>query len=305
MLTVARPRMLVLGLLVVVVSASCSGGGSSKPAASPPAAGSPGEVAVGLDKKSLQRRQLELEGLLASCMKAKGFDYVPLDPTATPRGRVVVQGLTDEEFRSQYGYGISTLYDAAAKPGAKGVTSNPNIGIRDGLSPADRTAYDKALTGGSSEATFASAVDNGDFSSLGGCTREATEKVFGGTKALQTVQSALDEVDKRVAADKRVTAAQRQWASCMRQAGFEFQEGDEIEASLTKRLEAIVGAPGSRKATYDKPALASLQESELKVAETDASCEAKFLKPVKDKVEAETEAAVVAAHPEIANNGQR
>jgi hypothetical protein len=302
--TFAKPRLLLLGLLVVVLAASCSGGGNSKPAAPAPS-GSPGEVAVGLDKKSLQRRQLELEGLLASCMKAKGFDYVPLDPTATPRGRVVVQGLTDEEFRSQYGYGISTLYDAAAKPGAKGVTSNPNVAIRDALSPADRTAYDKAFTGGSSEATFASAVDNGDFSSLGGCTREATEKVFGGTKALQTVQSALDEVDKRVAADKRVTAAQRQWASCMRQAGFEYQEGDEIEASLTKRLEAIVGPPGGRKATYDKPALASLQENELKLAQTDAACEAKFLKPVKDKVEVETEAAVVAAHPELANNGAR
>jgi hypothetical protein len=302
--TFAKPRLLLLGLLVVVLAASCSGGGNSKPAAPAPS-GSPGEVAVGLDKKSLQRRQLELEGLLASCMKAKGFDYVPLDPTATPRGRVVVQGLTDEEFRSQYGYGISTLYDAAAKPGAKGVTSNPNVAIRDALSPADRTAYDKAFTGGSSEATFASAVDNGDFSSLGGCTREATEKVFGGTKALQTVQSALDEVDKRVAADKRVTAAQRQWASCMRQAGFEYQEGDEIEASLTKRLEAIVGPPGGRKATYDKPALASLQENELKLAQTDAACEAKFLKPVKDKVEVETEAAVVAAHPELAHNGAR
>jgi hypothetical protein len=310
-------RMALSALCIALLSAACAG--SSKPSAAP-SSGAPSattvagatsvDQAVGLDKKGMLRRQLQIEGLLATCMKSKGFDYIPLDPSTTPLGNggsspVVIQGLNADEFRTQYGYGLTTLYDATVTPSTKGAVSNPNTKIRDNLGPADKAAYDKALTGGSSDGTFANAADQGDFSNLGGCNKEATIKVFGGTQALQTVQSALDEVDKRFAADKRIVTATRQWSTCMRDGGFDFANGDLIDGYLTTKLDAIVGPPAARKTSYDKAALAALQQLELKLAALDNTCDTKFLKPIADKVQAEVEKAILAAHPELGVLGSK
>jgi hypothetical protein len=241
-------------------------------------------------------------------MKAKGFDYVPLDPTASARpgaapGQVViVQGLTEDEFRSLYGYGRTTLYDA--KVGAtKGLIENPNSKVRDALSPADQSAYDKALTGGSSVGTFAFAVDEGDFSTLGGCNKEAADKVFGSTNALEEVQTALDEIDTRVANDKRFLEAVRAWSGCMKDAGHQYDDPDQLEESLVKKLNVIVGPPSARKATYDTAALVSLQGLELQVAKVDHDCQTKHLTEIDQKVEAEVQKAYLDAHPELAKLG--
>ena len=256
----------------------------------------------------MQRRQLQVEGLIADCMKAKGFEYVALDPTAsarpgaTPGQVVIVQGLSEDEFRNLYGYGRTTLYDAKAGT-TKGLIENPNDKIRDALSPADQTAYDKALTGGSSAGTFAFAVDEGDFSILGGCNKEAAEKVFGSGQALEEVQTALDEIDSRVASDRRFLDAVRSWSGCMNDAGHEYDDPDELEESLVRDLNVIVGPPSARKATYDTAALVSLQGLELQVAKVDHDCQTKFLTEVDRQVEADVQKAYLEQHPELADLG--
>jgi hypothetical protein len=256
----------------------------------------------------MQRRQLQVEGLIADCMKAKGFDYVPLDPTASARpgaspGQVViVQGLSEDEFRNLYGYGRTTLYDAKAGT-TKGLIENPNAKIRDALSPADQAAYDKALTGGSSSGTFAFAVNEGDFSTLGGCNKEAADKVFGSSKALEQVQTALDEIDKRVQSDKRFLEAERAWSTCMNNAGHQYDSPDALEESLVRQLNVIVGPPSARKPSYDTAALVSLQGLELQIAKVDHECQTKFLTDIDRQVEADVQKAYLAAHPELAQLG--
>ena len=98
-------------------------------------------------------------------MKAEGFEYVPSDPVAAQAALTGKPNMSDEEFERTYGHGIATLY------GKGSAQSDPNARIRAQLGEADRRAYDRTLNGGKPEQTFAFAIDNGDFSELGGCTR--------------------------------------------------------------------------------------------------------------------------------------
>lgn len=287
-------------LLAMVVLAAACGSGTARSARTTAAGASASEAAFGLDRKSLLARQLKVEALVATCMKKQGFDYVPMDPSTVVvgLGRFVVTGLDADQFRTQYGYGITTTYDATAPGGTVG-GPNPNARIRDGLSAAEQKAYDKALDGGSNAGTFADAVGQGDFGRLAGCNKSAAAEVFGGAGALDVVQSVLDEVDKRVVADPQMIKAERQWADCLTAAGFTFSTSDQIDASLRDRLQAIVGtAPGN--SGYDRAALRTLQQEELRTAETDWRCEVTYKVPVESKVVAAVEKAYFEAHPGLA-----
>jgi hypothetical protein len=258
------------------------------------------ESAFGLDKKSLQARQLKVEALVASCMKQQGFDYVPVDPTALvvgQQGQTVLPGLSEDEFRKQYGYGISTVYDLKVAGGT--ASANPNTKIRDSLGPADKTAYDQTLNGGNSEGTFASAVSQGDFGMLGGCNKTAAIKVFGGADVLTTLTSALDELDKRVASDPTVVKATKDYQACLAAAGFKYASGDEIDKVLHDKLTAIVGTtPGNT--NYDKAALAALQQEEIRLADIEHTCDVKTKAAAELKVAAEVEKAFLDANPGLA-----
>ena len=102
----------------------------------------------------------------------------PVDPFARSRRVTGKARISDEEFTKQFGYGISTLF------GKGNQQSDPNERIRNSLSAADRAAYDRALGGDNPGVTFAEAVDSGDFSELGGCTKEASDASFGGAAVL-------------------------------------------------------------------------------------------------------------------------
>ena len=189
-------------------------------------------------------------------MKAQGFDYVPVDPFAQQQALTGKARITDEEFTRQFGYGISTLF------GKGNQQSDPNERIRASLSSADRAAYDRALGGDNPGITFAEAVDSGDFTELGGCTKDASEAAFGGAAVLTSLVEKLDGLDERIIQDQRMVKATEKWAACMVDKGYRYEEPDEIDSDLEERFKAIVGAgvaPGTSTpppgASYDRAAL--------------------------------------------------
>ena len=211
-------------------------------------------------------------------MGQQGFDGYTADPK--PPGA----DLSDEEYEKQYGYGITTLYDKSDEGGA-------NKTYRDSLGPADQVAYDRALYGDDPTATFADAVDNGDFTRVGGCTKEATDKVFGGSQVIQSLQNKLDALDERILADSRMVKAVANWSKCMQKAGYEdLATPDEVDTVLHSKLEAIVGPPESPKPDYDQAALTALQGEERATVAADVECEAKNVDDVELKVRKELEA---------------
>jgi hypothetical protein len=270
-----RALLLVLAVAAVPVLAGC--GGDEKKNEAPLEL----EEQLGFSRLGIMERQTQVEGKIRDCMKAQGFDYVPVDPFAQQQALTGKARQSDEDFIKDFGYGISTLFGRAAQQ------SDPNDRVRNSLSTADRAAYDRALFGENAGVTFSEAVDSGDFSELGGCTKQATYEVFGGGPVLNQLVGKLDELDERIAQDQRMIEATEKWSECMSEKGFRYEEPDAIDEDLTERFRAIVGVgtrPGATKAepgtSYDRAALTNLQRDEVKIANADLACEKREIVPV-------------------------
>jgi hypothetical protein len=229
--------------------------------------------------------QARVENRIRDCMKAQGFDYIPVDPFAQQQAVTGKARITDEEFTRQFGFGISTLF------GKGDQQSDPNARIRATLSTADAAAYDRALGGENPGITFAEAVDSGDFTELGGCTKDASEAAFGGAAVLTSLVEKLDELDERIIQDQRMVKATEKWTACMLDKGYRYEEPDEIDSDLEERFKAIVGtgvAPGTttppQGASFDRAALTELQREEVRIANADLDCEKQEIEPVELEV---------------------
>jgi hypothetical protein len=291
------PTVITIVVLTAALGLAACGGddsASSEQPASKKQPSGPVEDQLGFDTAGIMARQSRVEADIRECMKAQGFEYVPLDPFAQRAAVTGASRLSDEDFLNQFGYGISTLW------GRGGVQADPNQRLRASLSAADRRAYDRALWGENAGSTFQAAVDSGDFTKLGGCTRKATEAVFGGAQVLTQLQGKLDQLDERILEDQRMVHAVERWTACMAKAGYRYEDPDEIDSDLTKRMERIVGplpgpfatgpASGQKPQPYDRSALAALQREEVAVARADYACERKEITPVESVVRPQYEA---------------
>jgi hypothetical protein len=243
------------------------------------------EDTLGFGGDAAKEVQSRVENRIRDCMKAQGFDYVPVDPFAQQQAVTGKARITDEEFTRQFGYGISTLL------GKGNAQSNPNERIRASLSEADRAAYDRALGGENPQVTFADAVDSGDFTELGGCTKDASEAAFGGAAVLTSLVERLDELDERIIQDQRMVKATEKWAACILEKGYRYEEPDEIDSDIEERFKGIVGSgvtPGAttapQGASFDQAALTELQREEVRIANADLDCEKQEIAPVEEQV---------------------
>ena len=277
-----RPALLLLISIVFAAAFSVAGCGDSKSNDAPVEL----EDTLGFSREGQMELQSRVENETARCMKNQGFDYVPVDPFAQQQALTGKARLTDEDFIKEFGYGISTLF------GRGNAQADPNERIRNSLGTADKAAYDRALGGDNPGATFSEAVDSGDFSELGGCTKEATDKAFGGTDLLSSLVGKLDELDERIVQDQRMVNATEKWSVCMKDQGFSYEEPDAIDEDLTRRFKAIAGSgtrPGATKPAdsgvkVDQAALTNLQREEVKIANADTACEKKEITPVERQV---------------------
>lgn len=297
-------KNLLVTLAAMALIAGCGGG--DEETAGTPAGGGSVEDQLGFGRLDSPEAQAKAENTIATCMKAQGFEYIPVDPAAAQAALTGKSNLTDEDFDKQFGYGIATLYGRGTQQ------SDPNARIRQSLSAADFRAYDSALSGGRPDQTFARAADTGDFSQLGGCTKRAADKLFGGSKLLTTVQRKLDELDEAVLEDQRMVRAFEAWRTCVRNTtGETFQDSEDVELDIQRRLAEIVGplpagesAPGefasrTPDGPYDRAALAALRQLEVEFAAADVGCEEKRIVPVEDVVQAEKEKAFREVNAEL------
>ena len=276
----------VVAAVAVVASTSCGGGSQADETA---ADGNNVflEDALGFSSEGMLARRARAENVIRDCMKVQGFEYVPIDPAAQRAQLLGGQGMSEEDFERRYGYGITTLYEQRQQQEQK---LGPNESVRSALTEADRAAYDRALWGDNPDATFDDAMDKGDFTRLGGCTKQGADHAFGGADIVQTMQQKLDELDESILADARMVDAIKAWSKCMREAGYDLPDPEEVDVVLTQRLEQIVGpAEKSGDATYDKAALAALQQEEVAMVRADIRCEKLVVEPVEAKVRAEYE----------------
>jgi len=256
----------------------------------------PGQEEFGLTRKQLVQNIEKVEGLIATCMRAKGFEYVAVDAETVRRGMKAdkaLPGLEEEEFIAKYGFGIATLYTGQApqlatgySPGTIGL-GRRNVQIFRNLSPADQVAYNRTLFGENSDATFSIALDSENFSRCGGCTREAIEKVFEPEQLKTTYYNPKDAL---IANDPRMKAALREYAAKMREAGFDASDPNSVEAQIRERLDAITGGgtvPLDQLSPQQLSALEELQNYERRLAVKTLELEEKIIEPVEERVEKE------------------
>ena len=249
-----------------------------------------GQEEFGLTKAEIIRRVDATEALIARCMAAAGFEYFPVD-YATARAAMDSNSkpasLTGDEFRRQFGYGITTLF---AGPTSQATMSlgKRNAQYTAGLATADRVAYERTLYGENPNATFVVALDQEDFSQVGGCTRAAIQLIFSKEEVGASFVNYQNAAGTRVDADPRVIAAYKDWAGCMRQAGYAYNTPPEITADLAARLDKVAQgvAPASLSAAA-RAALTALQGEERALAAVDHGCDLKYVADIRLKVETE------------------
>ena len=256
----------------------------------------PGTEEFGMTMKELVQSSEKVESLIAECMRKQGFEYVAADFKTIRRGMTadkVLPGIGEEEFAEANGFGLATFYTGLAPqlaesygPGKIGLGER-NIQIFQGLSPADQAAYNRALLGENTDATFAVALEIENFSRCGGCTMEAIKKVFESEQLKTTYYNPLDAL---ISKDPRMKAALREYAAAMREAGFDFSHPDEVEPDLRQRLHSITGngsIPADKLSPEQSAALKKLQEDERRIAVLTIRLEEKFFEPVEDQIEKE------------------
>ncbi len=319
-LSKARRRLVVaLPLMAVVVLGACGGASKSTPSASASL-----DATLGVDKAGMALKQTKVEELVSACMKRAGFEYIPVDPNAAQSAITGTSGLSADEFRKQYGYGISTVFDKIVAAAANIATSvDPNAKIRASLDTAGLAAYNKALSGANADVSVFSALDgakNGDLRGLDGCVKEGTQAVFGDANVMSAL-SKLEELDKQAEADPRLVSAKADWSKCMKDAGFDYADPNSVDGAIQDKLVSIVGA-GAAKALgedgkfnaaafspsnlppFDKAALAALQAEELKTAQTDLACEDKYVNAIDSKVKDEYQKKFAAENAALISKAQ-
>ncbi len=264
--------------------------------ASAQAPGGPGTEEFGLTPRQLVQSIEKVEALISKCMRAQGFQYVAADYTTVRKGMSAdknLPGLREEAFIGKYGFGVSTTYTGQPPQLATGYSpakvglGERNVQIYKQLSPADQVAYNRALFGANTGATFAVGLETENFSRTDGCTRKAIEQVFEPEQLKATYYNPKDALINK---DPRMKAALRYYASEMRKAGFDYNHPDEVEPDIRERLAALTdgGTILVRDMSPEqRAALRQLQDYERRVAVKNFELQEEVFDPVEAKIERE------------------
>jgi hypothetical protein len=259
------------------------------------------QAAMGTEEFGLSPKQLveaieKVEGLIAKCMREEGFEYVAVDYQTVRKGMDAdksMPGVSEKEFIRKYGYGLATTYTGEPpqlatgySPGRVGL-GKKNVETFKSLAPADRVAYNRALLGENTGATFAVSLEIENFAPTGGCTRKAVAQVF---KPDQLAATYYNPKDAHINKDPRMKAALRKYSAEMRKAGFAYDHPDEVEHDVRKRLAALTNGSTilvEQMTPAQRAALKELQDYERRVAVKNFQLTEDVIDPVADKIERE------------------
>ena len=280
-------RGFALVITASIALAACGGGSKSPAASGTPGTGKangsqPPSEEFGMTETQLVTSIERGEGLIASCMASAGFKYIAIDAVTfreAMKGLGGARGLSDKDYVTQYGYGITTRPPATEVFGV----GAQNAAVLKNLTPSNQVAYKRTLLGDDTKATFVSGLEREDFSKLGGCTRSAVTQVF---KPEDLKDTYFNPIDKQIEADPRTVAARAKWSSCMRTAGYDYGHPDDIEKELRDQLAKLAdGAEPASLTGRSKDALTELQGKERAVGLADFDCLEKFVNSVTTQVE--------------------
>jgi hypothetical protein len=255
-----------------------------------------GAEEFGLSQRQLVQAIEQVEELIAKCMREQGFQYVAADYDTVHAGMKAdkaMPGVNEDEFIDRYGFGVATLYTGQPPQLSTGYSparvglGERNVEIFKNLSAADQVAYNRALLGENTGATFAVSLENENFSLCGGCTRKAIEQVF---KPDQMKASYYNPQNAFINNDPRMKAALRKFASEMKKAGFDYTHPDDVEPDVRLRLAALTNGGTvlvEQMSASQRAELKKLQDYERRVAIKTFRLQEGIMGPVEEQIQQE------------------
>lgn len=191
---------------------------------------------------------------VAACMHAAGFEFAPV-PDDLWQTQVMASPPRDDDWVEQHGYGLTE----GASTTTVEHTPSPNDAIVEALSPAEREAYDLALTGPDG---------------TGGCVGDATtsEPAWFDDPTYRELLEQATALGEQAEKDPAVVSAVATWRECMAEAGQPgYDDPADAQLQLGDRVsDAEVNGPG----TVPAGRRAELLAAEVAVAVADRRCTA-------------------------------
>lgn len=313
-MSTTRTASAVAAACLTLLTAACGSSPAAK-AAKPQSF----EQALGIDDASLQAREAKVQEAVRACMKTEGFDYIPTD-ASNSHMKFAIAGAGNagsaKDLRTK-GYGITTGFGDRPQQSGQ-ADKDPNEAIRNGLSDADKTAYDRALYGSSAvnrgsddkggagfhiQVSAGSAGGKDGPSSTNaddGCFGKAQRDTPGGP---QKLGASLHDLQQRIDSDPRLVTANRDWAACMSTSGYSsWETPDKIPDYLIHKMQEVLGAGDGpiNIGEQDQAKLGTLRDEELTIAKADADCRDKTGRDATaTKVQDEAKERFLAEHPDL------
>lgn len=285
--------------------------------------GGDGIGAFGPRAGTSEQQEREIEEHVAECMAEKGFEYIPREPSDGPAEAFEDhprQEMDEDEFREEYGYGISTW---RPEPGERGFepSDDPNHELMEEMDEAERDAWHEALRGrppiDPEELEHGEMPDPDEHEQPRGCRDEAREEVLGEQLQLrEELHDAMGELFEAMQSDPRVAEAERAWAECMRERGWDVDGPMDAHRMIMEEHRELIEAhqpeiepPGPdadpeeiEDFEFPEPdipegKLEELQDREMEIAGDDHECaEEHGLYEVREEVRAEHESEFIDEH---------
>jgi len=268
-------------------------------------------------------------------MRAQGFEYVP-DQITGGLGQFLAQvnqGLSAEEFEEfaeTRGFGISTRFDEVLDGDVvlEEDEADPNDEHLATLSDGEADAWQFALRGAPPERNeqgqlinpeTGEAIPRGQRGATGGCQLEANTIVRGDRSVIDGLADEFEALEARIDADPRVAEISREWAACMRDAGFTYETEGEARAEINQEFRPLIraafgrgqgaqGAQGGGQGRVDLSSieltpeqdaeLQQLQDREIAIARASLTCEGDTAAEIAE-IRARYEAEFVEANREV------
>ena len=213
---------------------------------------------------------VETEELIAACMVAEGFDYVPMEPPLGPGvdlglgtvDRMMIPWLPEtREDVERHGYGVDDIEAFEAMLAEQGVL-DANTAYAEALGEPGRTAYYLALVG----------FDGEEQSADGGCTGKArmhapkpgegdpSARYFEQYTPLLTEMARFPQ--EVVARDPRTVVLDAEWAACMADQNHDLPSVFDLpgptplsaaDVAVRTRPDGVVGDPQPDTPTSEIP----------------------------------------------------
>ncbi len=230
--------------------------------------------------------ELRRQTILAGCMAAEGFEYVPFVSADMVETGSVPDPVAAAAERGFGFFGVLMFNPSAVQPTPTADADDPNLAIRANLPAEEQVAYDAVMIGRE--------IDPDTGAHVGCALRSFTaESLYG--DMTEEADRLFADVGARVAADARLVEAMEAWTACMGQAGYEVGSQDESFALVAEAADAVTAQVDGRDglSADEENWLEEFRLFEIGVATADAQCYADEVTPIEEQVYAEASAAVL------------